>query len=240
MNSRCNIDIPLWNKTETDVLPQYQLSYGHVIFEFQDINLLREKIETFLGLAKREMEYRLLCIKDFPLHGGNAMLFDHEFDHYIYIATERYLYLYAKHRLFFNNKLWEGFSKKYKEKLAVCTRSTPIEFGYRIFKDGKFLFCGKNDGKDTTIFANTDMHISLHMDGQELFKAKSNIPASTNEDYRMLQFDHYIGQIDENIKLILVNSSGNFFRGNDYNAILHTVYRNDMPIKKHRFPFWRN
>lgn len=239
MDRCCNIDIPLWNKTESDVLPQYQLSYGHVIFELQDINILRRKVETFLKLSEQEIEYKLLCVKNFPFCNGNAVLFDHQFDHYIYIETKKYLYLYAKHRLFFDNKLWGGFSKKYREKLAVCTRSTSTEFGYRIIKDGKVLFCGKNDGKEATIFANTSMHISLYMDGQKLFKTESDIPAPVKDDYSMLQFDQYIDQIDENIELISVNSPAALDEGEDYNAVLHTVYRNDRLITKRLFSFWK-
>lgn len=238
MNRCHNIDIPLWNKTETDILPQYQLSYGHVIFELQDIDLLRRKTEKVLGLVSPEIEYNLLCIKNFPLLGSNAVLYDYEFDHYIYVKTEKYLYLYAKHTLFFNNNLWEKFSKKYKEKIVVCTRGTSTEFGYRIFKDGKFLFCGKNDEKDTIIFANYGMHISFHMDGQKLFKAKDDTPIPIKEDYNMLKFDKYINQINGDVKLFSVNLSTMDNRGNDNFTVLHSVYKNNRHTKKCLFSFF--
>ena len=55
-----------WDDANEDVYPAFQLSYGHVIVETQDIDVLRKRIEKLFHLPAPICMHDTLDSKDFP------------------------------------------------------------------------------------------------------------------------------------------------------------------------------
>lgn len=163
-----DIKLPLWNKDETDVLPEYQLSFGHAICQ-ADIN--EEAVHV---LAKHLMLGSLehvgpLDVERLPMHSlvGCRMLCTEDATHLVVARNGAYSAVFGPHRLFLNNQLWIKWNSRYRGIMAIVTRYDVAESSYRVFESGRRIVSAWSNGGQ--IKCLEDPSIDVYFSGMRLF-----------------------------------------------------------------------
>ncbi len=151
-----------WDDANDEVYPAFQLSYGHVIVEKQDIDILRKRIEKLFHLPAPICMHDTLDSKYFPQKNHLYSLRDDETLHFLYFLLGNYVFVYGSYEYFYNNRLWIKMSRECKALLALCLRLDASEFAYLIFNKGKLCLDLHKDDRYKTTYIEKGFQVSLN------------------------------------------------------------------------------
>lgn len=139
-----SIELPLWDKKTKDVIPEFQLTFGHVIFEQKDSAMVTRAIE-------REIRYGVIASSRFDgeriprsREHGQYVLQEGNRIHIILAKTDVSLCVFAPHRFFFQNQLWIRCNKTVGGLMIIAVQGDRDEVDYRVFRGGEFAFIAAN------------------------------------------------------------------------------------------------
>lgn len=189
------IKLPLWNKDETDVLPQFHLTYGHVIC---DIELTEKNIRL---LAKKFQHRKLLHAGPFnltriPKHeSANChTLGTDKLAHVIVVPVGKCHAIFAPHSWFMRNDGWIRWNKRVRGHIAIAHRLDLDEWYFNVFRDGKRLLSAAADGSNLRFLDDTP--IEVRVEGRVIFQDEGSTAKPGDEIIALLQHDVRI-QTDE-------------------------------------------
>ena len=213
----------VWDDMHNDVYPACQLSYGHVIVEKQDVDILRKRIEKQFHLPQPIRMHEILDQKDFPSKDNLFLLRDDESTHFVYILWGNYVFIYGSHEYFLDNRLWIEISRKYKAVLALCIRLDASGFAYLVFNKGKLcLDLHKDDGYKTT-YIEKGFQASLMQGKKTIGTYKFNGFTEEDEDRFMPGSDLCLCQKRADVKVYDLRGKAYLDVANSC-RILHVVY----------------
>lgn len=233
-----NKTISLWNKSETDVLAQFQLRFGHTIYVKQNMMALCSNIEKIFNLKEKQESYNSIQLDRLPKNNGYFTLYDSDFVHFIYIHKNESIFLFTNHYLFFNNTQWINFSRKYEQKIVIANLSSPEDFFYRIFDRGSLTLSGfKKNGK---FCIPESLNANVSFNNERISIPIYEETEVSNFDRHFIESDYYLEQEGECIKFYpsFVKSEGN--NDNSYAGCLHIIYKTPSSQKKSFMDFLRN
>jgi hypothetical protein len=112
-------ELPLWNDDETDVRPEYQLTYGHAL-----IGTRLSAKELLQSLGFRITEELSGAASELPCDPmGNYVFLSGDIYEFFLVDQGQQTAVFGDRTLFFNNKAWIALSKSHKVPLAVVTRT---------------------------------------------------------------------------------------------------------------------
>lgn len=190
-----------WDDANVDVYPAFQLSYGHVIVEMQDIDILRKRIEKLFHLPAPICMHDTLDNKNFPQKNNLYFLRDDETLHFIYILWENHIFIYGSHEYFHNNQLWIKISRKYKAFLALCIRLDASEFAYLIFNKGKLCLDLHKDDEYKTTYIEKGFQASIIQEKKTIRTYKFNGFTEEDEKRFMPDSDLCLCQKGDDVKV---------------------------------------
>lgn len=137
-------DLPLWNKEQTDILPEYRLTYGRVLLRGLIKNDWQPVLFKSLGFGKPSYSGPLDQIR-LPVHAQTkgAVLGNAAEAHLIAARMADVWTVFAGHDLFFSSARWTEFNKRVGKLMAYITQMTVDSFGCLIFE---------KDVKQTNVF----------------------------------------------------------------------------------------
>ncbi len=194
-------EIDLWNKEQTDIRPEYQLTYGHTLFR----GLLRDnwKPELFksLGLGKPRysgpLEQRRVPVHP-QTHGpvlGNATE-----AHAIAARLADVWTVFGAHDLFFSSAKWTQFNKKAGRLMASCAQMSVESYYYYIFE---------RDKKQTNVIAegtfiriSPDDRIVVSLGGEKIYEDNPTCSLSETEVRDFVEHDLAIQVKDGKLSIV--------------------------------------
>ncbi len=190
-----------WDDANDEVYPAFQLSYGHVIVEKQDIDILRKRIENLFHLPAPICMHDTLDSKDFPQKNHLYSLRDDETLHFVYILLGNYIFLYGSHEYFYNNQLWIKFSRVYKSFISICIRLDASEFAYLIFNKGKLCLDLHKDDRYKTTYIEKGFQVSLNQGKKTIGTYEFNGFTEEDEMHFMPDSDLCLCQKGDDVKV---------------------------------------
>ena len=173
---RDGMDLPLWNTSETDVLPEYRLGYGHMLCNTPlDTPVAVQLLAKHLDIGA--MEYagavdssRLRCD---PGYAGLSLGKNDVVNLLLSKVNECYC-VFGPHHLFFRNNYWIAWNKASRGLMAVISRNDLIDYSYLIFERGKLQFTAAGDTKGLRMIGDTPMIFTLN--SEVIYTAPTTIP----------------------------------------------------------------
>lgn len=214
-----DIDLPLWNKEETDVLPEYQMTYGHVLCQGQMDEDVVSRLARTLGLPVRR-RVGSVAANQFPTDpsGQHRTLGTLKDAHLLVLALGDYSAVFGPHVLFFHNRDWITWNKKRPGLMALATRQDILDTSYRVFHDGRYQLSAWLDNEKLS-FPETP-GIEVYVNREPIFRSSSNEVQDVKGIVAMLQCDVELREAGANV------SFKNRFRNEDVppDYVMHYVF----------------
>lgn len=191
------IELPLWDKDEKDVLPAYQLSYGHVLVplgaEPVNVTEMAQKLGFRRCGAGKFFEYKRLLVHP----DGCRYLGDAECAQILVATTEAAQCIFAPHFLFLNNKWWIKWNRHRKGSVAVVARDNLYTSSYTVFRDGTRLCSAWTKGEMLEVLKDPVIQASFL--GQVIYRSPPSSPVPTEDVIRFLKNDIEMEQLEDKI-----------------------------------------
>ncbi len=128
-------NLPLWNSDNSDVLPAYQLTFGHTLFRGVSGEAWPRTLFKALGLGTPHYDGPTRP-NNFPHRGKLFVLGSGQEVHLVISRAADVWCVFGPHELFFSNRNWIEFNSKALGLMAVCTQTGTKSFFYDIFENG--------------------------------------------------------------------------------------------------------
>lgn len=193
--------LPLWNKEQTDVLPEYQLSYGHVLCQTPLVMQGTVRVlAKYLGLGtmvyagpvdntRLPMNQNIACRTLGTLELANLLV----------AKSGNYYAVFAPHLLFLRSKQWIDWNKKQGGLMAYVTRLNVTEHFYIIFENGSRMFDATTNGDQLRVLE--DMPILITLDREKIYHDPGSKPQIPEAVGSMLQHDVRIVEENSEIRI---------------------------------------
>ena len=151
-------DIPTWNSDESDVLPAFRLTYGHILTKgllaadevLEKLNAGRLHVtEPFSGIGLPEQA------------DGNFGYEDRGRRHFLFASEGGYTAVFCDRSFFLRNNAWIEMSRKTTDFFAVVTATEADTFFYYIFRRGELLCNAVSEAGNPRIVAGASISVSL-------------------------------------------------------------------------------
>ena len=186
-----SITLPLWNKQETDVLPQYQLTFGHAICQapMSSEDVLR--LAKFLELGELQYSGDLDADK-LPVVAGSRTLGAEREAHLLIAEVGGHQVIFGPHQLIGNSSHWIEWNKKVGGLMAYTTQMDVEEYFHRVFGDGKLILSACAEGDSLRYIEDTPIEVFLG--GKRIYHDPGSKPDPTNEIHALLTSDARISE----------------------------------------------
>jgi hypothetical protein len=190
------VKLPLWNKDDTNVLSEYQLTYGHIVCE---TNLTMtgeiERLCRCIGLGDVERVGSLVSehLPTDPITGRRTLSSEQE-SHLIVAAVERCQVVFAPHKLFFSNRGWFNWNESTGGLMAYVLQFDVEKYFYTIFENGQRRFGATAIGNSITYIE--DSPVEVYIDGKQVLSNPGAKPQVTEEIVALLASDGRIAEDD--------------------------------------------
>ncbi len=180
--------LPLWNRDNSDVLPQFQLTFGHVLFRGLTGNDWQPKLFKSLGLGKPSYTGPLQQAA-IPLHPREQcpVLGSTTETHLVFARLGDVWSIFGPHDVFFTSKHWMEFNAKAGGLMAFATQMDEDSFSYLVFNGGI---------KQTNVFVEgtfirvvPDTPIAAYIGNQRIFEDKSTCSLSDADLRKLIEHD---------------------------------------------------
>ena len=218
-----------WDDANEVVYSAFQLSYGHVIVETQDVDILRRKIEKSFHLPAPICMHDTLDGKDFPQKSHLYSLRDDETLHFLYFLLGNYVFVYGSYEYFLNNQLWIKLSRKDKALLALCVRLDASEFAYLVFNKGKLCLDLHKDDEYKTTYIEKGFQVSLNQGKKTIGTCQFNGFTEEDEMRFMPDSDLCLCQKGADVKVYDLGRK-TYLDVASSCRILHVVYSTKPPL----------
>jgi hypothetical protein len=160
--------LPLWTKDNSDVLPEYQLTFGHALFRGLPAYGWTSKLIRLLGLNEPIYSGPLQQAA-IPRHASRKykVLGAPSEVHLLFARLDDVWSVFGPHELFFGSKKWILSNLELGGLMAFVTQMDSDCFSYRVFEKGM---------KQTNVFAEgstlriaADTQIVAFMDERQVF-----------------------------------------------------------------------
>ncbi len=179
----------LWNKDNSDVLPEFQLTYGHALFRGLPVEGWRSKLFRSLELGKPSYSGPLQPAliprhprKQCPVLGSTREA------HLVFARLRDVWAVFGPHDLFFSSAKWINFNAKLGGLIA---------FGNQLDEGGSFFFYVFQNGlKQTNAVVDAggvriipDTPIAAYIDGEKIFEDRPTCALSEAEVRDLIAHD---------------------------------------------------
>jgi hypothetical protein len=193
-----DIDLPLWNKEETDVLPEYQMSYGHVLCQGEIDEDSVETLRRSLGLPRRR-DTEGAGPTHFPRDpsGKHYTLGGLTEAHLLVVGLGDYSAIFGPHVLFLTARDWIKWDKKVRRLMAVATRLDIVRTFYTVFRDGQYQANAASDNE--RVWFPEIPEVEVYVNREEVFRSSREEVQHVDEIVSMLRCDVELGEDGGNV-----------------------------------------
>ncbi len=186
-------ELPLWNEDETDILPKFQLSFGHIVCDAQLnqtlVSYLCDELElgklTYFGEFKPET---------LPAHVSNGFrtLGTVDCAHVLIVNFVHHCVVFGPHMFFFNNTAWISWNKRVGGLMAIVGRQDVSDCTYLVFRSGKRLLSASVKEKNIQILE--DPNVEVYFQRDILYRTSDEEVEATQDIVSLLRTDVEISQ----------------------------------------------
>ena len=187
------ITLPLWNKEETDVLPEYQLTSGHAICQAPMSPEDVQRLAKFLELGDLQYSGDLDAGR-LPVLSGHMTLGTEQEAHLLIVEVGGHRVIFGPHGLFGNSTHWIEWNKKVGGLMAYTTQLDVEDYYHIVFGDGKRILSACAEGDSIRYLEDTPIEVFLG--GKRIFHDPGSKPDPTNEIDALLNSDARISDKD--------------------------------------------
>lgn len=199
------IHLPLWTDDETDVRPEYHLSFGHLLCDMQLDEPSIQVLAKYLDLGA--LEYAgSIDLDRLPIHPrvGCRNLGSLELANILVARNGSYSVLFGPHKLFFNNTRWIKWNKKIGGLMVPAHRQSLTETSYNVFENGKRLLSAWAEGNQ--IRCREDPEIVAYLNGKQISCIPGAKPNMSEAIAALLRADVHVAEAPEGIHFARVLS----------------------------------
>ncbi len=193
--------IDLWNKEQTDVRPEYQLTYSHALFHGLLKDDWQQALFKTLGVGKPSysgpLEQTRIIVH--PQTKG-PVLGNATEAHLIAARLEEVWTVFGAHDLFFSSTKWTVFSKRASRLLAICAQMDAESYFYYVFE---------RDKKQTNVIAegtfiriSPDDRIVVSLGGEKIYEDNPTCSLSDAEVRDFVEHDLAIQVKDGKLSIV--------------------------------------
>lgn len=163
--------LPLWNRDNSDVLPQYRLTFGHTIFRGVNSDNWQFKLLKVIGLEK-PVYSGPLNEAAIPRHAPEQCLVlgSATETHFVFARLGDVWNVFGAHDHFFASRKWMEFNAKAGGLMAFGTQMDEDSFSYLVFNRGIKQTNAFTEGKRIRIFQ--DSRVDGYIGNEKVFEDK--------------------------------------------------------------------
>ena len=180
--------LPLWNRDNSDVLPDFQLTFGHALFRRLPSEGWQAKLFKALGLGKPTYS-GLLQQSAIPRHAREnfKVLGTATESHFVCARLGDVWGVFGPHELFFASKKWMEFNSKTGDLMAFATQMDVTLFSYLVFSKGIKQTNAFADGNLIRVVLDTPM--VAYLGKEQVFEDKATCSLSDAEVRAFIEHD---------------------------------------------------
>ena len=216
----------LWNKDNSDVLPEFQLTYGHGLFRGLPANDWRSKLFRSLKLDKATYigPIQQAAIPRDSDEGWRILGSVSEI-HLLLARLGDVSCIFGPHDLFFRSQKWMDFNNKVGGLFALVTQMDMNSFFYDLFKDGVKQTNALAEGTHVRIIPDTP--IKAYLGGQKIYEDKSACSLSDSEIHDFIKHDLLVQLVTDQLVLV-----PRFLETTEsVQDVMHFIFRRSLPKK---------
>jgi hypothetical protein len=184
--------VDLWNKDNSDVLPEFQLTYGHALFRGLDLHSdWRSKLFNSLELGRPmraesfgKLDIPLLFEQKWPVLGSSTET------HFLCGRVGDVWSVFGPHDFFLQSKKWMAFNAKIGGIFALATQMAVDSFYYDLFDKGVKQTNVLATGEKLRIIADTP--ITAYADGEKIYEDQALSSISEADAIDLVRHDSAI------------------------------------------------
>ena len=191
--------LPIWNSDNSDVLPEFQLTFGHCLLRGVPSPGWQDKLFKALGLGAPTQTLAHLSL---PRHEQNGCLVFGSGDnlHLVVARLADVWAVFGPHTLFFSTKSWIEFNSKVGGALAFATQMDVGEISYLIFQNGV---------KQTNVFLKNgsirvvdDSPVDIYINNQPVKQEFNRASMSESQVRELIEHDLSISDRDNQVVVL--------------------------------------
>lgn len=183
-----NINLPLWNSEETDVRPEYQLTFGHMLCKVRVEERSLDLLASMLGLGT--MRYSGSLDNQLLPHdhtGEYRNLGTLEYANLLAVRQDECDVVFAPHMLYFNNQAWMNWNGTMRGLMTIATRADVKDMAYDAFQNGRIRKTAWWDGEALTF--PEEPKIDLYLNRELIYRSPDSTPVDVRPIISLLRSD---------------------------------------------------
>ena len=166
-------ELPVWNDAETDILPEFRLTFGHALIEGEpDVS----RVAKAIGL--KILDHHVFCGDELPCGVGGKFEFERGGTTYAVVSVhDGATCVFTDRMRFLNSRQWLRFSKSHR--IAVVTQQDRDDYFYSVFEKGKVVASAVTERGKLRIIGPSSVNVTVNDTVVASAEANPKAPAWT-------------------------------------------------------------
>jgi len=183
--------LPLWNKDETDVLPQYQLSHGHCLIGGIEQRKIIRGLEKVFPVGKVSEE-SFVSPGKLPWNEEASMpaLQDGDRWDFILASSSVATCVFGPHRLFLGGRPWMALSRKLRARVFLVKQIDIMEYSYHLYRGGKHRYLAFSTPSGVRVAHEAP--VVAYLNGKKIFEHQPEYVEPSEEERAIMHEDRVL------------------------------------------------